>query len=302
MADEGRDVDIAEALWVQLLGVESLTCQRCVGQAEVTIAQLERASRTALYFEAEWQRPGAVEWEQVGLTVRWRRLRQPERALSDGWARRLDVLVYAYDGGRRLLNQCNVSLDPGWLAQERGSFTLTYRGLEVRWPQHDPEWTARAQEWAGRIGLTVQEGQVELGAFEVEEMTFIPSPEEFLQNLLLTALLRAHFHGRLTLPGVPQPKPSRPQQVRERRAAYQPAPPEIPAPLPIATLRRYLQAHGFHFPTELIAAYYLALKSKPFAILTGVSGTGKTKLAQLFADFLTGGNAAQQVFVSVRPD
>lgn len=39
---------------------------------------------------------------------------------------------------------------------------------------------------------------------------------------------------------------------------------------------------GFHFPTSLLTTYCLSLKTKPFVILSGISGTGKTKIAQLF--------------------
>lgn len=39
---------------------------------------------------------------------------------------------------------------------------------------------------------------------------------------------------------------------------------------------------GFHFPSSLLTTYALSLVSKPFVILSGISGTGKTKIAQLF--------------------
>ena len=39
---------------------------------------------------------------------------------------------------------------------------------------------------------------------------------------------------------------------------------------------------GFHFPASLLTTYCLSLKTKPFVILSGISGTGKTKIAQLF--------------------
>jgi len=42
---------------------------------------------------------------------------------------------------------------------------------------------------------------------------------------------------------------------------------------------------GFRFPKEVLTDYLLCLKTKPFVILTGISGTGKTKIAQLFAEY-----------------
>jgi len=44
---------------------------------------------------------------------------------------------------------------------------------------------------------------------------------------------------------------------------------------------KYIDA-GFYFPSSVLTTYALSLKTKPFVILSGISGTGKTKIAQLF--------------------
>jgi len=54
----------------------------------------------------------------------------------------------------------------------------------------------------------------------------------------------------------------------------------------VPSLVRYFEAKGFRFTKEQVAAFYAALKTKGFVILSGLSGTGKTKLAQLFAELL----------------
>ena len=41
---------------------------------------------------------------------------------------------------------------------------------------------------------------------------------------------------------------------------------------------------GFSFPEWLVTDYLLSLATKPFVLLSGISGTGKTKLAQLVAE------------------
>ena len=48
-------------------------------------------------------------------------------------------------------------------------------------------------------------------------------------------------------------------------------------------LVKSLETRGLLFPTETVANYVLALQSKRFAILTGISGTGKTQIAMAVA-------------------
>ena len=64
----------------------------------------------------------------------------------------------------------------------------------------------------------------------------------------------------------------------------------------------YIESQEFTYPREVVADYYLALKAKPFVILAGISGTGKTQLTRLFADALTGANSGRYLLVPVAPD
>jgi len=52
------------------------------------------------------------------------------------------------------------------------------------------------------------------------------------------------------------------------------------------TLTRSLTSRGLTFTPWQIATFYTALQTKGFVILSGISGTGKTKLAQAFAGLL----------------
>lgn len=45
---------------------------------------------------------------------------------------------------------------------------------------------------------------------------------------------------------------------------------------------QYYERKGFSFERALLTSYCLALYTKPFVILSGISGTGKTKIAQFF--------------------
>ena len=46
---------------------------------------------------------------------------------------------------------------------------------------------------------------------------------------------------------------------------------------------KYIHAAGFTYSDELLKDYYICLKAKPFVILAGMSGTGKTQITRLFA-------------------
>jgi len=52
------------------------------------------------------------------------------------------------------------------------------------------------------------------------------------------------------------------------------------------SLHERLLRRGYRFSPEQVATFYAALKAKGFVILSGLSGTGKTKLAQEFATAL----------------
>jgi len=46
---------------------------------------------------------------------------------------------------------------------------------------------------------------------------------------------------------------------------------------------KHYENHGFFFDRAVLTTYCLSLYTKPFVILSGISGTGKTKIAQLFS-------------------
>ena len=68
-------------------------------------------------------------------------------------------------------------------------------------------------------------------------------------------------------------------------------------------IKDYILAKGFNYEDGLIENFYLSLKAKPFVILAGTSGTGKTRLVKLFAEAIgaTSSNGRYKM-VAVRPD
>lgn len=71
----------------------------------------------------------------------------------------------------------------------------------------------------------------------------------------------------------------------------------------LAAVRLAFRARGLRYTDEEIAASYIALATKGFLILSGISGTGKTRLAQTWAEILLGPDSkSNSAFVSVRPD
>lgn len=50
--------------------------------------------------------------------------------------------------------------------------------------------------------------------------------------------------------------------------------------------KKYCAGRGFNYSDELIRRFVLSLESKPFLLLTGISGSGKTKIAELWTRYL----------------
>ncbi|MFW5987993.1 MAG: McrB family protein, partial [bacterium] len=73
---------------------------------------------------------------------------------------------------------------------------------------------------------------------------------------------------------------------------------KVPVTQIIENINNYVKSKGFTYPKGRIENFYLSLKTKPFVLLAGISGTGKTKLIQLFAEAI----GCNYKLISVRPD
>ncbi len=165
-------------------------------------------------------------------------------------------------------------------------------GDAIRWAAAAPR--HRKEPHAGDIAVLWQSGQsrgiVAAGLITTEpddgrvalRYTHVPSSiiesTELSTNPILDSL------EILTTPHPPS-YPLTTEQWKEIEKLLVASPPRPPFHLH-GVIAASLSSQGLHFTPLQIATYYTALQTKGFAILSGISGTGKTKLAQHFAELL----------------
>lgn len=66
----------------------------------------------------------------------------------------------------------------------------------------------------------------------------------------------------------------------------------------VSHIKNYIQAKGFYYAEWLLENFYTCLKTDYLVILSGISGTGKSKLPQLFAEAI----GAEFELIPVRPN
>lgn len=66
--------------------------------------------------------------------------------------------------------------------------------------------------------------------------------------------------------------------------------------------QRDISQRGFHYGKDVIFDYYLSLITKPFVILTGISGSGKSKIAEIFAEIIGDDNSKPYELIPVKPN
>lgn len=70
----------------------------------------------------------------------------------------------------------------------------------------------------------------------------------------------------------------------------------------IEKIFEYINSKGFVYDEKLLKNFYLSLKSKPFVLLAGTSGTGKTRLVRLFAEAIGAYGSGRYKQIAVKPD
>ena len=92
------------------------------------------------------------------------------------------------------------------------------------------------------------------------------------------------------------PKDINPPQLNMQSKPMKITPKEL-----IEHIDKFIKSKGFRYKYEEIANFYLSIRTKPFVILAGISGTGKTQLPRKFASAL-GFDESQLRQIPVRPD
>lgn len=115
----------------------------------------------------------------------------------------------------------------------------------------------------------------------------IPDDGELLDDLEHMLKLYAQLRGNLAVEG----------QVREVPMDDSPEPPRSISEL-LEHVHGSVLAQGFQYAYSDLCNLYLCLRTKPFVILAGISGTGKSLLPRLFARAIS----AEWRPIAVRPD
>ncbi len=61
----------------------------------------------------------------------------------------------------------------------------------------------------------------------------------------------------------------------------------------------YCESQGFYYTDDLIRRFVMSLETKPFLLLTGISGSGKTKIAELWIKYLKEKDLAEGLQIAV---
>lgn len=139
------------------------------------------------------------------------------------------------------------------------------------------------------LALLYQKGAIFYKEYDVHS---IPSDEELINDLRSMSEIYDDYIQMKNNPNRSSDAQSQDQE-REKPKVLEPGVKET-----IEQIKAYIRAKGFTYEEGMIENFWLSLKSKPFVILAGTSGTGKTRLARLFAEAI----GAEYRMVPVRPD
>ncbi|MDW4539561.1 DUF3578 domain-containing protein [Bacillus cereus] len=127
-------------------------------------------------------------------------------------------------------------------------------------------------------------------AYIVYDVNKMPSEKELVEDL--EEMLR-YYEGFISY----KEEGTKYEMIYERKEVY------LDQQSIIDHVSSYIQSKGFFYEKKDLINFFLSLKTKPFVILSGISGTGKTKIVQWFAESLGATEEnGQFTLIPVRPD
>ncbi|MDF9663115.1 MrcB family domain-containing protein [Bacillus wiedmannii] len=127
-------------------------------------------------------------------------------------------------------------------------------------------------------------------AYITYDVNRMPSESELVEDL--EEMLR-YYEGFIAY----KEKGTKYEMIYERKEVY------LDQQSIIDHMSSYIQSKGFFYEKKDLINFFLSLKTKPFVILSGISGTGKTKIVQWFAESLGATEEnGQFTLIPVRPD
>jgi MoxR-like ATPase len=241
------------------------------------------------------------------------------RSINRGRGQRLPIADYyvAFDRPPR---------GAGVLITVSGTEQAVLVGIQLwgaRKPQLHQLWEGGRNVWLPLIERIAEYGQLRFAGFAAESDTlwieqylagrqaqylwagfvypWAELPEDLDRQLIdATLQLLPLNEALMELAEAPEPGLT---TLREQRVAYS-AGGDLP---PIELISERIRRRGFAISDTIIRAYHLALQTRPFVIVPGISGTGKTRLSRLYADAVCNIDFDQQpnpqyLLVAVQPD
>ncbi|OMF98820.1 hypothetical protein [Paenibacillus sp. FSL R7-0337] len=275
----------------------------------LTLLQLEEAMQDITLFQRMYQlQYGSVE-KKTGFCRQQFSLKDQEQLIVKGYVlyyqfyekqSPYQVLAVQLDGHNHIYTNVRNLLGTGtkewWI---RKLFATQYL--------NNAELLEKGMDLLKQHGLEVKESEYLAGTYDNESGVFIEAADIVKKKLITAALLFAHASEKLQLPSVDDLELMIDDDIELGGELEEEE--EYTANFQLTSILELISNSSFTFAKEIIRDFHLnltALDDKHFVILSGISGTGKTQLARLYANAVYGmeyevDNPYMSV-IPVRPD
>ncbi|WP_261303994.1 McrB family protein [Paenibacillus andongensis] len=275
----------------------------------LTLVQVEDANQEMTLFHRSYQlQYGSVEQVKSGVCRQQFSLKDQEQLIVKGYvvyyqfqekqsphqvlAVKLDGHSHIYTNVRNLLG--------------RGTKDWWIRKLFATQSLNNAEVLETGMSLLRQHGLEVKESEYLAGTYDNVSEAFTEAADVVKKRLITAALLFAHASEKLQLPTVDDMGPII-DEADEQEG--DPEEEEYIASFQLTSILELIANSSFTFAKEIIRDLHLnltALDDKHFVILSGISGTGKTQLARLYANAVYGmeyeADNPYMSVIPVRPD